>query len=86
MGHFKMCFQLNQRCKKFAPHSLNPLPYLQASGEAAGDLFGRLRAVAQRKAAARSQRSDYFPVQLNTQGMMVGLGADIVSEGCGGMK
>jgi len=50
-----------------------PLRSPQAAGEAAGDLFGRLRAaVAQRKAAERSQRSDYFPVQLNTQGMMVG--------------
>ena len=34
-------------------------------------MFARLRAAAQRKAAERSQRSDYFPVQLNTQGMMV---------------
>ena len=35
------------------------------------DLFARVRAAAQRKAAERSQRADYFPLQLNTQGMMV---------------
>ena len=38
------------------------------------DMFARLRAAAQRKAAERSQRADYFPVQLNTQGMMVSSG------------
>ncbi len=36
-----------------------------------GDVFARVRAAAQRKMAARSQRADYFPLQLNTQGMMV---------------